>query len=134
MNTSSTVYNKTPHKVSVKLKKTGTPTGTITIAVLQGTSTTHSALTIHSIGTMDAATLTTTATDYTFTNLSQSHAMAVGERIVVLFSGGNSLNTVDVSRTTLGGTKPNEDRVLLSSGGVWGTPNANGEITMVVWE
>lgn len=114
-----TLLGSVPKKVELYLYKTGSPTGTITVAVLAGTSSTHSALTQHVIATMDASALgTSNSTLVTFTNTSQSHVMANGERIAVLYSGGNSANFVTVRGTITDAayTNGNADRLL---NGTW---------------
>jgi hypothetical protein len=84
-----------PKKVVVVLKKSGSPTGTISI-VLRGGS---NDLVATTFGTMDAASLTTSFTEYTFTNLNATaNSDSNGDKILVEFSGGDSSNQVLVQR------------------------------------
>ena len=98
---SCTLLNTTPKRMTVKLAKVGSPTGTLTVNVYEGTGSTISSLTKHQIGSIDVSTLTTTLTDYTFTNLSQSHQLVLNERIGIEWTGFSSLpNTIEFSATT----------------------------------
>ena len=84
-----TLNNTIPKKVTLKLMRQGSPTGTATIAII-GVSD------FIEIGTIDVSTLTTSFVEYTFTNLSQSYTMVTGDKICILYDGGNSSNYIFV--------------------------------------
>jgi hypothetical protein len=81
-------------KVSVKLKKAGSPTGTISVVVRKGTGDSVAI----TFGTIDAATLTTT--DQTFTLESPtSYTFATNDKVLVEWEGtGTNTDQVYVKR------------------------------------
>jgi Big-like domain-containing protein len=86
-----------PKRVTVRLKKSGSPTGTISIVQRRASDDAVRC----TFGTLDAASLTTSYVDYTFTNLSNTEPMDTNnDKILVEFSGGNSSNKVIVNRVT----------------------------------
>ena len=83
-----------PKRVTVRLKKSGSPTGTISITQRRANDTVAC-----TFGTMSAATLTTSYVDYTFTNLTNTEPMDTNDdKILVEYGGGNSSNKVSVNR------------------------------------
>lgn len=82
-------------EIRVLLAKTGSPTGTITAGVY------NSALALqYTFNTMAAASLTATATSYTFTSATD-RTLASGDYVCITFAGGSVGNTVDVSFVSL---------------------------------
>lgn len=78
-----TLIGKTIGKVTLRLKKVGSPTGTATIAIVSSAST----LTIKAtLGTLNVATLTTTTADYTFSNYVHGYAAASTDRIGIIWT------------------------------------------------
>ena len=94
MTPASTLIGNSLKKLTVILKKAGSPTGTITVLVRKGTG--------DSVGitfrTIDATTLTTT--DQTFSlEASPSHTFAENDKVLVEWAGtGTSTDQVLVKR------------------------------------
>jgi hypothetical protein len=94
MTSASTLIGNSIKKLTVKLKKAGNPTGTITILVRKGTGDSPAI----TFGTIDAATLTTA--DQTFTlEAPTSHTFAANDKVLVEWDGtGTSTDQVLVKR------------------------------------
>jgi hypothetical protein len=86
---------KPPKRFTLRLKKTGSPTGTATLRIRNAADTI-----VATIGTINVATLTTSYADYTITSLSQSVLVEDGYRIMLEYSGGNSSNYIQLQRTS----------------------------------
>jgi hypothetical protein len=85
-----------PKRVTVRLKKSGSPTGTISI-----TQRSAGDVLLTTFGTMEAASLTTEYADYAFTNLNNTDPMDTNDdRILIEYSGGSSSNKVMVNRVS----------------------------------
>jgi hypothetical protein len=95
MTPASVLIGNSIKKLTVILKKAGSPTGTITVLVRKGTG---DSIAI-TFGTIDAATLTTT--DQTFTLESPtSHTFAANDKVLVEWDGtGTSTDQVLVKRS-----------------------------------
>lgn len=85
---SSPLFGKIIKQVQFTIQRTGNPTGTFTVCVINSAGTIKSTL-----GTMSAASVSTTPTSYTFTNLSATYAMALNDSIVLTCAGGGVNNT-----------------------------------------
>jgi hypothetical protein len=70
-------------KVTLRLKKVGSPTGTATIALVNNAS---PPVVKAAIGTLDVSTLTTTTADYTFTNYVHNVPVASGDRLGIIWT------------------------------------------------
>ena len=81
---------KVVNKVGYELKKTGSPTGNVTVVVADSSGTV-----IETVGTLDISTLTTSYAWKYFENSSASHVLANGERIELRYSGGDGSNTLN---------------------------------------
>ena len=83
-------------RVNLILKKSGNPTGTISIVVRKGSDDSIA----HTFGTIDASTLTTT--DKTFTlEAATSYTIAANDKILVEWDGTSStIDQVWVKKTT----------------------------------
>jgi hypothetical protein len=94
MTSASVLIGNSIKKLTVKLKKAGNPTGTITVRVRKGTGDSPAI----TFGTIDAATLTTA--DQTFTLESPtSHTFAANDKVLVEWDGtGTSTDQVLVKR------------------------------------
>jgi hypothetical protein len=94
MTSASTLIGNSIKKLTVILKKAGSPTGTITVLVRKGTGDSVGI----TFGTIDAATLTTT--DQTFTlEAPTSHTFAANDKVLVEWAGtGTSTDQVLVKR------------------------------------
>jgi hypothetical protein len=94
MTSASVLIGNSIKKLTVKLKKAGNPTGTITVLVRKGTGDSVSI----TFGTIDAATLTTA--DQTFTlEAPTSHTFAANDKVLVEWDGtGTSTDQVLVKR------------------------------------
>lgn len=70
-------------KVTLRLKKVGSPTGTATIALVNNAS---PPVVKAQIDTLDVSTLTTTTADYTFTNYTHNTPVATGDRLGIIWT------------------------------------------------
>lgn len=91
----STLIGKKPKKARVQLKKSGSPTGTITVKVRKGTD--DSVAATFGAG-INASTLTTSYADYDFQDLTSTYALVANDKLAVEFSGGDISNKVAVQR------------------------------------
>ena len=71
-------------KVTLRLKKVGSPTGTATVALINNGTT--SPVIKATLGTLNVSTLTTTTADYTFTNYTHGVPVASGDRIALMWT------------------------------------------------
>jgi hypothetical protein len=94
MTSASVLIGNSIKKLTVKLKKAGNPTGTITVRIRKGSADSDGI----TFGTIDAATLTTA--DQTFTLESPtSHTFAANDKVLVEWDGtGTSTDQVLVKR------------------------------------
>lgn len=85
---SSQLVGKSIDQMTLKIRKTGAPTGTMQIGVF------NADLTVKKLfGTKDATTVTSTYTDYTFSlSASELYTIQSGDRIGIRFTGGNANN------------------------------------------
>jgi hypothetical protein len=82
--------------ITIKLKKSGSPTGTAEIGIL------NSDLTVKKLfETKDVSKLTTSYTDYAFSlPAGQTYKIQSGDRIGIKYIGGNSSNNISIMRDT----------------------------------
>jgi hypothetical protein len=90
----SNLIGKKIVKMSCTMKKTGSPTGTITVTVRKGVGDTIQT----TLGTKDSSTLTTSNVLYTFQNLAGTYALVQGDYILVEYAGGDASNNVSLYR------------------------------------
>lgn len=96
-NVQGNIYNQKITQVKVWLKRIGSPIGTLTVGIRNAAGTL-----VAPINTQDVSGVSDIDfTQYTFTNLSQSYTMAVGDRISVEYSGGNSSNHIQINANLL---------------------------------
>jgi peptidoglycan/xylan/chitin deacetylase (PgdA/CDA1 family) len=90
----SQLVGKSIDQMTIKLRKTGSPTGTAQIGVF------NTDLTVKKLfGTKDTSTLTSTYTDYTFALASNElYTIQASDRIGIKYAGGDSNNFVAVMR------------------------------------
>lgn len=98
--TTSVIYNVPIYQVSLYLKRTGNPTGTFYCRQRATTNDDVSGAALAEIGSLNVATIATTATKYTFT-ASATRALAVNDAITYEFANGTSTNFISVFRNTL---------------------------------
>ena len=94
---SSALVGKQIDTILIKLKKSGSPTGNVTIGVF------NTDLSVKKIfATKSVSTLTTSYTDYTFSLSSsdQLYQIQAGDRIGIKYAGGSSSNSVSIMRDT----------------------------------
>ena len=87
----STVIGKKPAKVIVKLKRSGSPTGNITVKIRNGIG--YDGPVLHTFtDTLSAASVSTSSsgTNYTFTSPTNTVAMSTGYSICVEYTGSSS--------------------------------------------
>lgn len=83
----SQLIGKTINEITLKLRKTGAPTGTVQVGIF------NSDLTVKKLfGTKDATTITSTYADYAFSLPSELYTIQAGDRIGIKYTGGNSNN------------------------------------------
>lgn len=83
--TAHNLLNLKPTKIVLRLKKTGTPTGTFTVNMMTSTGAPLASSTFS--GPNTANSLTTSFADYTFTNLANPNAITSGILISVSYGG-----------------------------------------------
>lgn len=81
--TGDTIIGKVVGKVTLRLKKVGSPTGTATIAIMNNASPPVIRATL---GTIDVSTLTTTTADYTFTNYTHGYVTVAFDRVGIIWT------------------------------------------------
>lgn len=89
--TSSDLLNSTPKRVTMRLSKTGSPTGTATLVIRNNLGNI-----VSTIGTLNVATLTTSAAEYTITDNNQSIALASNYKLLLEYESGDEINFVNV--------------------------------------
>jgi len=105
---SHNLLNQIPTKVILRLKKTGTPSGTFSVTIMNASGTSSATFT----GPTTANSLTTSFADYTFTNLTNTVPITSGMQIAVNYGGTggkvcvmtNRGNTTAANATNTGGT------------------------------
>lgn len=125
-NSSSTMIDKTVNYIQVRMIKTGSPTGTITIGVFDVNGTLK-----YTFGVIDASKLTTSNVDYVFRNPSTNYIIALNDRIGVKFTGGDASNTITARLDTTAPfdtTKSFEDRF---NAGTW-TAHTTEDMRMII--
>jgi hypothetical protein len=80
---SDPLMGKVIGKVTLRLKKVGSPTGTATVALVNNAT---PPVVRAQLGTLDVSTLTTTTADYTFTNYVHGIAVASGDRLGIIWT------------------------------------------------
>ena len=96
----SALIGEIPNRVTVYLSKGGNPSGTISVTIRNASDT---LVTI--MGTLDASTVSVTKTAYTVTNDDNTHALQVGDRILVEYTGASNIRVYH----TATGTNANTD-------------------------
>lgn len=101
----SYLIGKKPKRVVLRLSRTGNPPSGNVTCVLRKGSDDQIAVTYTYTGgggNLDAATLSTSITDYTFENLTSNYAWQNGDRLMVEYSGNtvDTANEVNVFRDT----------------------------------
>lgn len=100
--TATDLIGEKVNEITVRLKKTGSPTGTVYIGVLDSSNNITT-----QFGTIDASTVSTSATDYTFTlSGPTTYTIASGDRIGVKYTSGTSSNYIEVYRDQDGNAAP----------------------------
>jgi|CXWL01.1.fsa_nt_gi DNA-directed RNA polymerase subunit H (RpoH/RPB5) len=95
VSSTSQLVGDTIDTITIKLKKSGSPTGTAEIGVF------NTDLSVKkSFGTKDVSTLTTSYTDYTFSLSGQTYQIQSGDRIGVKYTGGDSSTNISIMRDT----------------------------------
>lgn len=82
--TTHNLLNQLPRKITLRLKKTGTPTGSFTVSIMNTSGTQVAQFTG---GTLTANSLTTSFADYTYTNLVHNTPITNGMMISVNYAG-----------------------------------------------
>lgn len=97
----SDLRNSTPKRCVFKLRKVGSPTGTITCTIRESDDTLQHTFT----QTVDIASLDTSYNDYTFTDLSQSYSVVEDDFILIecAFTFSNSTNKVEIQKNSSAG-------------------------------
>lgn len=85
-------------QVDVFLKKTGSPTGNMSVLIRDSSDAIKATFTT----TFDVSTLTTSWSTYSFQSLTNTYALVNGDRILLEYSGGDGSNNVLVDRSTSG--------------------------------
>jgi len=94
--TGSSIFGITPTAITVRIRKEGLPTGTLTVRIV--TESTGAVLRTFD-STLDVSTLTTSIQSIQITDPTADHVIAVGEAIVIRFAGGDGSNKLFVDET-----------------------------------
>ncbi len=107
-------------KVTLRLKKVGSPTGTATIALVNNAS---PPVVKAAIGTIDVSTLTTTTADYTFTNYVHNVPVASGDRLGIVWtpSASGEVHVMTNKGNTTGNTWQGSTSYVLKYISAWST-------------
>lgn len=87
---SSPLYNKIIKQAQFTLQAVGSPTGTIYCRIISSGGVIR-----RTLGSIDASTVSTSPTDYTFTDLSNNVALAVGDLIGLEYSNNDQFNYIN---------------------------------------
>ena len=98
---------KAVKKITVRLRKVGSPSGNYSVTIRKGSDDSI----VKTFGTASANSLTTSFTDYTYTDLTNTYVMTTNDKILVEYSGGDSSNKVEINRTTTGDVYPGADYI-----------------------
>lgn len=125
---SSVLFGAKVQIVTIPIKKVGLPTGDADLLIVNEDGTT-----IHAtIGTLDVSTLTTGYVNTVFTNLSNSYALAVNDRIELRKdTGGDGSNKIQIGRASTGFDGTFSDRYNWNSPGP-ATDVSNSDMIMKV--
>ena len=118
-------------QIDVFLKKTGSPTGNMSLLIRDNTDAIKATFTT----TFDVSTLTTTLTSYSFQLLTNTYALQNGDRILLEYSGGDASNNVQIDRGT-GGSGPDSTNTcsVNYSGTSYGIPgSAANDLSGTFW-
>jgi hypothetical protein len=132
VNTSSLLYNRKPIMYVLTMKKTGSPTGNVSLIWLNSSNST-----IKTIGTIATSSIGTTDTAITVNDATNTTALASGGKIMVSYSGGDSSNYVSVKVSNIeafDGT--NTINMKLTSGGFFGnsyTDYSSSDLGMTIF-
>jgi hypothetical protein len=96
--TSSVLFAKVITQITIKMSKTGAPTGTIYARIKKSIG----GVLIAADATISAATLTTSFISYTFNFAANVYALALNDEIQVQFDGGDNTNYVNVQTDVSG--------------------------------
>jgi hypothetical protein len=113
---SSQLTGQTVNSVTLWLKKTGTATGTATIAVFDSVCTT-----VYSFGTQDVSLLTTSYQPFTYTGAAAGRTLASGDRIGVFFNAGSAGNELSVEYSAADRFDGTTNTITHTATGVQGT-------------
>ena len=95
INSGAALIGQSVNSMTIGLKRTNSPTGTLLACVLDtGNNCTYT------FGSLDPALLLTTDGAYTFTNYVSSYTIVLGDYIGVKYTGGSAANTVTVEGTS----------------------------------
>lgn len=99
--TADSLLGKIIGKVTMRLKKVGSPTGTASIVLMNNASTVKA-----TYGTLDVATLTTSTADYTFSNYTHGVVVAPTDRVAIMWtpSASGEVHVMTNNGNTTGNT------------------------------
>ena len=96
--TSSALYQITPTKYIFKLKKTGSPSGNITIKIIHNNASTFTLK--RTIGTISTSSVGTSETAITVNDAANTYKLGTNDQIVVNYTGGDSSNYIQVKTSS----------------------------------
>lgn len=88
----SQLIGKIPKEVDFFLTKVGNPTGIVTMNIRKGIDDSVAA----TMGTLNAVSMSTNTTMYTFINRNNTYALKKGDKILVEYSGGDANNYIGI--------------------------------------
>ena len=126
-NSSSDLYNSTPHQADIPLKKAGSPAASPTVGFKIWNS--SGAVVYTSTTTFDPSTFTTSFVKKTFDMSTNTHKLVVGDRIGVEYTGTSSSNYVLASYQDFAYPNSTYEQYEGSS---WGSKSR--QLVMDLWE
>lgn len=91
---SSAIFDWAPVKYVFRLKKVGSPSGSVSIKIIHNNGSVFT--TKRSVGTISTASIGTSETSITVNDAGNTYYLAVNDQITVEYTGGNSSNYIQV--------------------------------------
>ena len=91
---SSALYQITPTNYTLKLKKTGSPSGNVTLKIIHNDASTFT--TKRTVGTISTSSIGTSETAITVDDSANTYKLGTNDQISIEYTGGNSSNYISV--------------------------------------
>lgn len=98
-NTSSALYQITPTNYVLKLKKTGSPSGNVTLKIINNDASTFT--TKRTVGTIATSSIGTSETAITISDSANTYQLGTNDQISIEYTSGNSSNYISVKTSNV---------------------------------